>query len=293
MMDKNKLPFYKGHIKDVKSNSVIDGYLNDNPQLLLVHKKTERLIAATYMITDLFDDREPLKWELRTKSVSLLSFISSLSTCPTTTHEGDTFVGAVEVLSDMLFPLELAMHTRLVSPMNFSILKDEYLFLGSILESCARGNSLPRDFTFPENFFAHDDTELGSLDKREKYNKGHKGHNDVFAKGHKISDNKIKEGGTVNIKDNEVHLTGVKKYKKDESRISRRSFRPAELDVKEGRRSVIIRLLRTKGESTVKDISSVIADCSEKTIQRELLSLTETGIVSKKGERRWSTYSLK
>jgi len=44
---------------------------------------------------------------------------------------------------------------------------------------------------------------------------------------------------------------------------------------------------------SVKDFTRVIKDCSEKTIQRELLDLVEKGIVKKEGERRWSRYSLK
>jgi DeoR/GlpR family transcriptional regulator of sugar metabolism len=37
----------------------------------------------------------------------------------------------------------------------------------------------------------------------------------------------------------------------------------------------------------------VIKDVSEKTIQRELISLIEAGIILKTGERRWSRYSIK
>ncbi len=45
-------------------------------------------------------------------------------------------------------------------------------------------------------------------------------------------------------------------------------------------------------EATIKDISEVITDVSEKTIQRELNSLIEKGQVIRQGERRWSKYSL-
>jgi len=51
-------------------------------------------------------------------------------------------------------------------------------------------------------------------------------------------------------------------------------------------------VLEAKPAATIKDISEVITDVSEKTIQRELNSLIEKGQVVREGERRWSKYSV-
>lgn len=51
-------------------------------------------------------------------------------------------------------------------------------------------------------------------------------------------------------------------------------------------------VLEAKPQATVKDISEVITDVSEKTLQRELNSLIEKGQVVREGERRWSRYSV-
>lgn len=51
-------------------------------------------------------------------------------------------------------------------------------------------------------------------------------------------------------------------------------------------------VLEAKPQASVKDISEVITDVSEKTIQRELNSLIEKGQVIREGERRWSRYSV-
>lgn len=59
------------------------------------------------------------------------------------------------------------------------------------------------------------------------------------------------------------------------------------------RQGIILSLLKKKKDLTIKDISLVIKDVSEKTIQRELISLIEAGVLVKTGERRWSKYSLK
>ncbi len=58
------------------------------------------------------------------------------------------------------------------------------------------------------------------------------------------------------------------------------------------RRESILSVLKSKGPSYIKDISTVIRNVSEKTVQRELQTLVSEGLVSKKGERRWTTYSV-
>jgi hypothetical protein len=59
------------------------------------------------------------------------------------------------------------------------------------------------------------------------------------------------------------------------------------------RRKIILALIKQKPALTVKDIARSIPHVSEKTIQRELLSMVSVGILFKRGERRWSTYSLR
>ncbi len=58
------------------------------------------------------------------------------------------------------------------------------------------------------------------------------------------------------------------------------------------RQQIILKELRNKGQLTVKDLAEKIKGCSEKTIQRELLSLVGSGVLKKEGERRWSRYSI-
>lgn len=58
------------------------------------------------------------------------------------------------------------------------------------------------------------------------------------------------------------------------------------------RRERIKTILEAKGDATIKDISEIITDCSEKTIQRELNAMIEDNVVKREGERRWSRYSV-
>lgn len=58
------------------------------------------------------------------------------------------------------------------------------------------------------------------------------------------------------------------------------------------RKESILAVLKSKGPSYIKDISLIVRDVSEKTIQRELSSLVSEGLVVRKGDRRWTTYEL-
>lgn len=58
------------------------------------------------------------------------------------------------------------------------------------------------------------------------------------------------------------------------------------------RRDRILNVLKDKVAATIKDISESVTDCSEKTIQRELIDLIKDGVIVREGERRWSKYKL-
>ena len=58
------------------------------------------------------------------------------------------------------------------------------------------------------------------------------------------------------------------------------------------RQEAILQILRSKGPSYIKDISTLIREVSEKTIQRELQHLVSKGLIQKEGDRRWTRYSV-
>lgn len=59
---------------------------------------------------------------------------------------------------------------------------------------------------------------------------------------------------------------------------------------KSDRKSKILELFNVKDKITIADAVSAVPDCSEKTVQRELMDLVQEGVLIKEGERRWSTY---
>jgi len=82
--------------------------------------------------------------------------------------------------------------------------------------------------------------------------------------------------------------------KKENSQISDMTKGKTDTDIKKSQRQEqIVNILQGQPDLTIKDFSKVIKNCSEKTIQRELLELVQKGVIKKEGERRWSRYSLK
>ncbi len=59
------------------------------------------------------------------------------------------------------------------------------------------------------------------------------------------------------------------------------------------RKDIIMNVVRSRGKVAVSDILPYVKDCSEKTIQRDLIKMVTDGLLVKEGERRWSRYSLK
>jgi hypothetical protein len=60
---------------------------------------------------------------------------------------------------------------------------------------------------------------------------------------------------------------------------------------KDAREKTILDFIKTRDSVSIKDIARNVKGCSEKTIQRELLKMIESGAIKKTGERRWSRYS--
>jgi len=278
---KNKLMDTQGHKKDIasehdpeksmavnslenmQSQSPID-YFSKDQSFVFVYKKTEKLATALYMVTNLFGDNEPMKWTLRTKVSNLLSFIIGFKDILESREyefSNDVKTKVLEVVS----LLEVSSRSGLVSPMNFSILKGEFMNLVSSLGALRKEQQEGTQFALSKTFFEvpqnHQNTATsspnthGSFDIKAEY------------KGQQYA---IKD--RVSFKEESPEANGFKKT---------------------NRQSIIVNLLKKKKDLTIKDIAQVIRDCSEKTIQRELIALIDAGVLKKIGERRWSRYSLR
>ncbi|OGZ15621.1 MAG: hypothetical protein A3J08_00280 [Candidatus Lloydbacteria bacterium RIFCSPLOWO2_02_FULL_51_11] len=263
---KGQIKYKLGQIRD-KTEKMNE---QKHKRLLFIVRKSEKLTAAVYMLTDFFDDKESLKWKLREESISFLSFINTTVSLRKYPHVLDKLQSLLERIRVLL---ELGRGARLVSPMNLAILKEEYRLLGGALRKEWEQEEPFRDFEFPEKFFSGDYAPTLS-DLLEK------GKGD----GLKVADVRGTE---------QRHTDDTQKnteFSRELSGFYGESFAHQE---KELRRETILKILRAKGKVTIKDISRLVKEVSEKTIQRELTMLMEEGIVAREGKRRWSKYVLK
>jgi len=234
-------------------------YFSQDQSFVFLYKKTEKLATALYMVTNLFGDSEPMKWTLRTKVSHLLSFIIGFKdVLESREHEfsNEVKTRVLEIVS----LLEVASCSGIVSPMNFSILKTEFMNLVQTLSTFKKNADQGTQFALPKTFFeVTKPLYQQSIAPRQEMNMGE----------YKRQYSHIKDTAVLD--------------KKEEDQV---------VFKKTNRQSIIVNLLKRKKELTIKDIAEVIRDCSEKTIQRELIALIHAGVLKKVGERRWSKYSL-
>jgi len=267
----------KEYLKDVAVSSPISCFEKDK-NFVFLYKKSEKMVTAIYAVTNFFADSEPLKRTLREMSTDLLRSVSLLK----------DFVGGGEslparkvqsVVLEIVSLLEVATKAGMVSEMNSQILSKEFnVLLGAIKERALLGGD---KVVFPNEFFTvQKDTALLSdktnvrgdenVSKTEVIYKGQDNYVAPIHKGHMALpiSREVKAPATTGAG------VGVVEVKKN------------------ARQNSILAIIKKKHDVTIKDISAIIREYSEKTIQRELLDLVSQGVLKKVGERRWSKYSM-
>ena len=232
-------------------------FFEKDASFVFTYKKTEKLASAVYLVTNLFSNDEPMKWTLRKKVSELVSFIVSYKDVPQSGLSDFTYIVRTRVL-ELVSLLEVSSTGGLVSSMNFSILKLEFL---NLLEALNVPESQLRELT------------SGAIAKAFF---------EVATATPTSSNNMSFESPSFGSSERSTFADLKEKNHSQENEILKRT----------NRQNIIIGLLKKKKELTIKDIALVIRDCSEKTIQRELISLISLGAIKRIGERRWSKYSL-
>lgn len=240
--------------------------------------KAEKLATATYMVTDFIPAIDPIRTKIKECSLDFLSDIYATNGASYSERIA-LYRKVISTVEKICGLLGVASSVGFVSGMNYSILRTEYSSFSGLIGSLDEiRSSVEGAYTFKEEFFAVDKMIPAPL-KRDYL---------------KRSDTQDYKGQSI-IKDMiDNHLSLTPKSKSEAVKINR----PAQKDVRSSseskgdRRENILRVLRKKGNITIKDLSQAVSGCSEKTIQRELLSMVAVGVLKKEGEKRWSRYSL-
>ncbi|MCF7843985.1 hypothetical protein K9M47_03765 [Candidatus Gracilibacteria bacterium] len=287
----------------------------------LVAKKSERLVTALYLVTDLMSDNEPIKHGLRKNAVALLSSMNALSQLDVKDRVIE-FKVSLKSVTEILSLLHVSVTTGIVSEMNGQLLMDGFRSLQLVLEKkqpiftkemlnvddeenldtnqgfSSAVMSTSYDVLTPLSLARlHDNNydlrrthellkQSQILSKMEaKENKGQK--TDVKSEGNVTDKNdvKISPAGRDKVS---THSIIMEHGTKSPSTLSS-SFQMR----KHGRREQILALFVKGVDVSIKDIASRIRGCSEKTIQRELNSLLYDNVIERIGEKRWSRYVLR
>ena len=244
------------NIKDPENGMSI--VIKDN-SFSFSYTKTNKLITALYMVTDIIDKEEPLRNKLRTLGTGI---ISDINTAP---------INICGKISEIMSFLDIAGAVNIISSMNCNILRKEFMELDrSIKESTNTVGSTSKHINLSE-FFAG---ELSSKsDRRQSKSIGHRSPTRLG----------VQKGSTLMQALSDTTLNS--------------SDTVIPNDFKKERREEIIKIIKNSSNgTTITDIKTQangpLVSCSEKTLQRELISMVKDDVLYKTGEKRWSRYFI-
>ncbi|OHA88307.1 MAG: hypothetical protein A2653_01015 [Candidatus Zambryskibacteria bacterium RIFCSPHIGHO2_01_FULL_43_25] len=261
-------------------------------KLSFILKKTKRIIAAIFLISNFLPDHEPIKHSMKEVGIRLIHSATRIKDKKESDMANEFRAGCLEIVS----LLDIAFFSGLITEMNFSIIKSEIHGLLSFYDTTFPGESSTnlqngffpaesvQDFAGDKPFSRKFTTEESFLD--------FKGKGDTVDDKNYIKDSDYPKNVLKTQRESGEDIKDIyNKGQNVDSSKKLKGFSPVAVK-RNKRQSVIINFLKKKKSAMIKDISSLIGDCSEKTIQRELNFLVIDGVLYKEGERRWTRYFL-
>lgn len=290
--------------------------MNENTQqeyAMLIAKKSERLVTALYLVTDLMSDNEPIKHGLRKNGVTLLSSMNALAQLDVKDIVLE-FKTSLKAVTETVSMLHVASTTGTVSEMNGTMLIEGFRALQIVLEKkqpmLTREMLLVEDeeklsggsrFSSAVRSTSYDVLTPLTVARFRESERESRRVEDILTQSKLLTQLEAKDKIGRGVTQGAVSDKGVSLRDKNYSVHSKliQHVGPAPLPIssfkvkKQSRREEILALLMPGVDVSIKDISARIRGCSEKTIQRELNALLDAHIVERIGEKRWSRYVLK
>jgi hypothetical protein len=297
----------------------------------MVAKKSERLVTALYLVTDLMTDSEPIKHGLRKNAVTLLSSMNALAQLDVKDRVIELKT-SLKSVTEIISMLHVSITTGIVSEMNGQILMDGFRSLQMILEK--KQPILTKEMLDAEGEDDVDSaTTFSSAVTSTSYDvltplamaRLHGSNNDLRRTQESLRQAKILE--KIGAVSNKGHITAggvtrgtsdIKDRNKETEKDTDKEHQqpapakpsthavlmehatrthaplPSSFQLRKlSRRDQILALFVRGVDVSIKDIAGRIKGCSEKTIQRELNSLLYDNLIERIGEKRWSRYVLK
>ncbi len=216
-------------------------------------------------------DKEPMRYKLRDVGTRMLE--TGLGMSERVWGEDIFHKNLINACCEIALLFDVALKTKMISPMNHKIIDSEvgkfsnFLLTSSSTYSSAKVAFDPNHFDGDYNYVP----DQGYKTLLDQLNKDGSDNSPEFYKGQKDIKDNYKNDVFNNVQD------------KKSSKI---------IKDKDSRQEIILAMLKGGMKLTIKDFAKNIKNCSEKTIQRELITLLSKGVLKKEGERRWSKYFL-
>lgn len=220
------------------------------------YKKTNKLIMALYMVTDILDKDEPLRNKLRTLGTEI---VSDMTISP--------YLVSSKVVV-ILSLLDIASTVGTISQMNSNILQKEFTELDRSIKAITGRTNTNNTAINLEEFLKESDIQSDSSLSNKK----------VITLG-------VQKGRTLmqvlSSKIAPAQEMGREQRREDILKIVKANNNGATIkDIKD----------------TIKNMSdrnNPLVSLGEKTLQRELIAMVKAGVLYKTGEKRWSKYFIK
>ncbi len=278
----------QNHKKDIALNSAGLSLFNGDNYFYHVFKKTQKILSATYLITDFISDSDPLKQAIRDAGLALYKSAAemSISSSPNRKAILDKFFSHGLSLTSFC---QVASQTGMMSLMNAEIMNEEIRMLMNAVEEREVPHKLGRSFVINRDILQTDTLPQTSISEGQSAHSSHA----VGQYGKQsFSGTQSKQAASQKVSQGVSAKPQIRPQFDLSAQTSMLAGTQNEGEKDNSRRQKIVDLIKMKGEVSIKDISDNFFDCSEKTIQRELIALVEEGVLAKAGERRWSRYSL-
>ena len=285
----------KGEDKTLDLSSL--SFFNSDPYFNFVYKKSERLCMAIYLITDFFPAKDSIKDSMRKAGTDLIKVSLSLITAASS-HRKDILNDISRLCLEVVSLSKVASNLGMTSLPNHNVLESEIKNFIGVIEERERPSATGQGFVLNENVLegmmdntagvAQVTTKISTPQSYESKSYYHVEEKTEVKMNAPVGDSNTSEKKSVQIKD-VVKLENISKHDVVNNKAEGGSKSVMQ---KNERQQIILDIIKEIGESSIKDISDNIKDCSEKTIQRELNTLIYDGVLKKIGERRWSKYVL-
>ena len=247
------------------------------------YTKTNKLVTALYMVTDIMDKDEPLRNNLRTLGVEIVSDIISASK-----------LNLDKKIQEVLSFLDIASAINIISPMNCNILKKEFLELKQSIKESTQIEPI-----WLEEFLETSSPAKGRIEEGSdplafqalslsRGRENSKRHTRIGVQKGSTLMKALSDINPLQVKGNDFNI--LKRQRRDEilkiisDHMNRGDSNGEGLTITD---------IRTRAKDFGDKLGiKALLSCGEKTLQRELISMVRDNVLNKTGSKRWSRYFL-